>query len=73
MRRQGICFNCKEKEYITAWCPKLREPRKYFGKKLEIEKSVGKITKEKLRKFVKRQIENFRIDRKKAPTYLSKP
>ena len=54
MRRQDICFNYKEKEYIATWCSKPREPRKYFGRKLKIEKSVDKITEEELRKFVKR-------------------
>ena len=37
-----------------------------------MKKSVGKMTEGELREFVKRQIENFGIDRKKAPTYLSK-
>ena len=49
MRRQDICFNCKEKRNITA---KLRESRKKLV--IEIEKSVDKMIKGKLRKFVKR-------------------
>jgi len=49
MRKQDICFNCKEKEYIAARYLKPKKSRKYFGKKLKIEKSVDKITKEELK------------------------
>ena len=64
IRRQGICFNYKEREHIVAQCPKIREPKKYFRRKLEIEKSVDKMIEGKLREFIKRQIEDYRIDRK---------
>ena len=64
MRKQDICFNCKEKEHIAAWYLKLKKSRKYFGKKLKIEKSVDKITKGELKEFIKRQIEDFGINRK---------
>ena len=48
MRRQDICFNY-EKGYIAAWCSKSRKSRKYFERNLKIEKSVNKMTEEKLR------------------------
>lgn len=54
MRRQSIYFNYKKKEHITAQHPKPRESRKYFGRKLEMEKLVDKITEEELIEFVKR-------------------
>ena len=64
IRKQGIYFNCKEKEHIAAWYSKPREFRKYFRRKLEIEKSVNEITEGELREFIKRQFKNFEIDRK---------
>ena len=54
MRRQSICFNYKEKRYITAQYPKPRKPRKYFRRKLELEKLVDKMIEKKLREFMKR-------------------
>jgi len=41
MRKQGIYFNCKEKRHIAAQNSKPRKSRKYFRRKLEIEKSVN--------------------------------
>ena len=64
MRKQGIYFNCKEKEHIITQCPKLKELRKYFGKKLEIKKLINKIKEEELREFIKKKMKNFSIDKK---------
>ena len=54
MRRQGIYFNYKEKRHTISQYSKPREPRKYFRRKLEIEKSVNKMIERELRKFMKR-------------------
>jgi len=54
MRRQSIYFNYKKKEHITTQYPKPRESRKYFGRKLEMEKLVDEIAEEELIEFVKR-------------------
>jgi len=54
MRRQGIYFNCKEKRYIAAQYSKPRKSRRYFRRKLKIEKSVNKMIEGELRKFIKR-------------------
>ena len=39
-------------------------PRKYFGRKIEIEKLVDKIIEKELRESMKIQIKDFRINRK---------
>ena len=54
MRRQSIYFNYKKKEHITTQYSKPRESRKYFGRKLEMEKLVDEIAEEELIEFVKR-------------------
>ena len=54
IRRQGIYFNYKEKRHIVSQYSKPRESRKYFRRKLKIEKSVNKMIERELRNFIKR-------------------
>jgi len=59
MRKQGMCFNCGVKGHITTRFPEPKKERKFFGRRIELERSVDKMLETELREWVKEQIESF--------------
>jgi len=64
MRKQGICFNCGIKGHIVAKCPEPRKEKKFFGRKLDLEKSVDDLTVDEMRELIRSQVEGFGKGRK---------
>jgi len=59
MKRQGVCFNCGTKGYIAVRCPEPREERKYFKRRVGLEKGVDEMLTDEMREFIRSQIEDF--------------
>ena len=59
MCKQGICFNCSIKGHITAKYPEPRKERKFFGRKLDLEKSVDDLTVDEMQELIRSQVEGF--------------
>jgi len=59
MKRQGVCFNCGTEEHIAVRCPEPRKERKYFRRKVGLEKEVDEMSTDEMREFIRSQIENF--------------
>jgi len=59
MKRQGVCFNCGIKRHITARYLKPRKERKYFKRRVGLEKGVDEMSTDKMREFIRSQIEDF--------------
>jgi len=57
MHKQEICFNCGIKGHIVAKYPKPRKERKFFRRKLNLEKSVDDLTVDKMRELIRSQVE----------------
>jgi len=57
MHKQEICFNCGIKGHIVAKYPEPRKERKFFGRKLNLEKSVDDLTVDKMRELIRSQVE----------------
>ena len=48
MKRQGVCFNCGTKGHIAVRCPEPREERKYFKRRVRLEKGVDEMSTDKM-------------------------
>ena len=59
MKRQGVCFNYSTKGHIAARCPEPRKERKYFRRRVGLEKGVNEILTDKIREFIRSQMEDF--------------
>jgi len=59
MKRQGVCFNYGTKGHIAARCPEPRKERKYFRRRVGLEKGVNEISTDKMREFIRSQMEDF--------------
>jgi len=55
MKRQGVYFNCGKKEHIAARCPEPRKVRKYFRRRVGLEKGVDEMSTDKMREFIRSQ------------------
>jgi len=53
MHKQGICFNCSIKGYIVAKCPEPRKERKFFERKIDLEKSVNDLTIDEIQELIR--------------------
>jgi len=63
IRKQGMYFNCGVKGHIVIRCPEPKKERKFFGKRIELGRSVDKMSETELREWVKEQIEGFEKSR----------
>jgi len=59
IKRQGVYFNCGIKEHIAAKYPKLRKERKYFRRRVRLEKEVNEMLTDEMREFIRSQMEDF--------------
>jgi len=53
MKRQGVCFNCGTKGHIAARCPEPRKERKYFRRRVGLEKEVDEMLTDEMREFIR--------------------
>ena len=53
MKRQGVCFNCGTEGHIAARCPEPRKERKYFRRRVRLEKEVDEMLTDEMREFIR--------------------
>ena len=53
MKRQGVCFNCGTKRHIAVRCPEPRKERKYFRRRVGLEKEVDEMSTDEIREFIR--------------------
>ena len=53
MKMQGVCFNCGTKGHIAVRCLEPRKKRKYFRRRVGLEKEVDEMSTDEMREFIR--------------------
>jgi hypothetical protein len=70
MKRQGLCFNCKQKGHLSKDCKELKKPRVFFNRNVNTEKKeektdidINSMTDAELGSYYRNQILGFQKGR----------